>query len=62
LKDIRRALEKKPLTDKDLSAYEATRHLAADILQAVQEMKAGHVITPGTEYWRKGSAIYENKI
>ncbi len=33
----------KPLTDKELAAYEAERDLAADLLQAVQEMKAGHL-------------------
>lgn len=32
-----------PLTDKELAAYEAERDLAADLLQAVQEMKAGQV-------------------
>lgn len=31
----------KPLTDKELAAYEAERDLAAELLQAVQEMKAG---------------------
>jgi putative transcriptional regulator len=31
----------KRLTDKELAAYEAQRDLAADVLQAVREMKAG---------------------
>ena len=33
----------KPLTDKELAAYEAERDLAAELLQAVQEMKAGQL-------------------
>ena len=31
----------KPLSRKQLAAYEATRNLAADLLQAIREMKAG---------------------
>lgn len=33
----------KPLNNSDLTAYEATRDLAAELLQSVREMKAGHV-------------------
>lgn len=33
----------KPLADKELSAYEADRDLAAELLEAVQQMKAGQV-------------------
>ncbi|HMO46100.1 MAG TPA: helix-turn-helix domain-containing protein [Rubrivivax sp.] len=33
----------KPLSPKDLAAYEAKRDLAADVLQAVGEMKTGQV-------------------
>ena len=33
----------KPLTDAELTAYEAKRDLAADLLQSVREMKAGQV-------------------
>ncbi len=33
----------KPLSRKELAAYEAKRDLAADLLQAVREMKAGQV-------------------
>ena len=33
----------KPLTKTELSAYEAKRDLAAELLQSVREMKAGHV-------------------
>lgn len=35
--------KRKPLTDTELAAHEATRDLAADLLQSVREMKAGHV-------------------
>lgn len=31
----------KPLTDAELEAYEATRDLGAELLQSIQEMKAG---------------------
>lgn len=33
----------KPLNKAELAAYEATRDLAAELLQSVREMKAGHV-------------------
>ncbi len=33
----------KPLTDKELFAYEADRDLAAELLEAVQQMKVGQV-------------------
>ena len=33
----------KPLGKAELAAYEATRDLAAELLQSVHEMKAGHV-------------------
>ena len=33
----------KPLTKAELAAYEAKRDLAAELLQSVREMKAGHV-------------------
>ena len=33
----------KPLSDEELEAYEAGRDLAADLLQALKEMKAGKV-------------------
>ena len=36
-------LKNKPLTDMELAAYEAERDLAAELLQAVQEMKAGQL-------------------
>ena len=33
----------KPLGKAELAAYEATRDLAAELLQSVRDMKAGHV-------------------
>jgi putative transcriptional regulator len=33
----------KPLTDAELDAYEAQRDLASELLQSIQEMKAGQV-------------------
>lgn len=33
----------RPLTDTELTAYEAKRDLAAELLQSVREMKAGQV-------------------
>jgi len=33
----------KPLSDSELATYEATRDLAAELLQSVREMKAGRV-------------------
>ena len=47
---------KKPLSPAELERYEAGRDLAADLLQAVREMKAGqvHVVhTPAVEARRK---------
>ena len=36
-------LKSKPLSKAQLAAYEATRDLAADLLQSVHQMKAGQV-------------------
>ena len=47
---------RKPLSPAELEQYEAGRDLAADLLQAVREMKAGqvHVVhTPAVEARRK---------
>lgn len=47
---------KKPLSPTELEHYEAGRDLAADLLQAVREMKAGQVQvvhTPAVEARRK---------
>lgn len=46
----------KPLSRKELAAYEAKRDLAADLLQSIREMKAGKtqvVHTPVTEARQK---------
>jgi hypothetical protein len=47
-----------PLNDSEIEAYEAGRDLAADLLQAIQEMKTGqgHVVWPllmPTGLWTK---------
>ena len=42
----------KPLTEKQLRAYEAKRDLAAELLESVQQMKAGKthvVLSPAIE-------------
>ena len=42
----------KPLTEKHLRAYEAKRDLAAELLESVQQMKAGKtnvVLSPAIE-------------
>jgi len=42
----------KPLSPTQLATYEATRNLAADLLQSIREMKAGKtqvVYSPATE-------------
>ena len=46
----------KPLSDKELNAYEARRDLAAELLQSIREMKAGKtsvVFSPATEARQK---------
>ena len=46
----------KPLTRKDLVAYESKRDLAAELLQSIREMKAGKthmVFSPATEARQK---------
>jgi len=54
----------KPLTDKELSAYEAERDLAAEILQAVQEMKAGqlHVVSSPVIEARKKTGLSQSQF
>ena len=42
----------KPLSRKELAAYEAKRDLAAELLQSIKEMKAGKVqvvLSPATD-------------
>ncbi|MES2942751.1 MAG: helix-turn-helix domain-containing protein [Pseudomonadota bacterium] len=46
----------KPLSDKDITTYEAGRDLATDILQSINEMKAGKtaaVLSPAIEARQK---------
>jgi putative transcriptional regulator len=54
----------KPLTDKELAAYEAERDLAADLLQAVQEMKAGnlHVVSSPVIEARKKTGLSQSQF
>jgi len=54
----------KPLTDKELSAYEAERDLAAELLQAVQEMKAGqlHVVSSPVIEARKKTGLSQSQF
>jgi putative transcriptional regulator len=57
-------LKNKPLTDKELAAYEAERDLAADLLQAVQEMKAGqlHVVSSPVIEARKKTGLSQSQF
>ena len=54
----------KPLTDKELAAYEAERDLAAELLQAVQEMKAGqlHVVSSPVIEARKKTGLSQSQF
>ena len=54
----------KPLTRKDLVAYESKRDLAAELLQSIREMKAGktHVVfSPATEA-RQRTGLSQSKF
>ena len=54
----------KPLTNKELTAYEAERDLAAELLQAVQEMKAGqlHVVSSPVIEARKKTGLSQSQF
>ena len=54
----------KPLTDKELAAYEAKRDLAAELLHAVQEMKAGqlHVVSSPVIEARKKTGLSQSQF
>ena len=54
----------KPLTDKELAAYEAERDLVAELLQAVQEMKAGqlHVVSSPVIEARKKTGLSQSQF
>lgn len=51
----------KPLSDKDLETYEASRDIAADLIQSIREMKAGlgTVVYSPTAEARKKVAMTE---
>lgn len=54
----------KPLTDAKLEAYEATRDLGAELLQSIQEMKAGKgqvVFSPAIEA-RKQTGLSQSQF
>ncbi len=54
----------KPLTDAQLDAYEATRNLAAELLQSVREMKAGkvHVVMSPVIDARKKTGLSQSQF
>lgn len=54
----------KPLTDKELTAYEAERDLAADLLQAIYEMKSGqlNVVTSPVIEARKKTGLSQSQF
>ena len=54
----------KPLSQSELVAYEATRDLAAELLQSVREMKAGQVqvvVSPVVEA-RKNTGLSQSQF
>lgn len=57
-------LKIKPLTDKELAAHEAGRDLAAELLRAVQEMKAGqlHVVSSPAIEARKKTGLSQSQF
>ena len=54
----------KPLSKADLAAYEAKRDLAAELLQAVREMKTGqvHVVTSPVIEARKKTGLSQSQF
>ncbi len=54
----------KPLTDKQLATYEADRDLAAELLKAVQQMKAGqvHVVLSPVIEARKKTGLSQSQF
>lgn len=56
--------KRNPLTDRELTAYEAERDLAADLLQAVEEMKAGqlHVVSSPVIEARKKTGLSQSQF
>ncbi len=56
--------QNKPLTDKELTAYEAERDLAADLLQAIYEMKSSqlNVVTSPVIEARKKTGLSQSQF
>lgn len=56
--------QNKPLTDKELTAYEAERDLAADLLQAIHEMKSSqlNVVTSPVIEARKKTGLSQSQF
>jgi putative transcriptional regulator len=54
----------KPLSKAELAAYEAQRDLAAELLQSVREMKAGHtrVVTSPVIEARKKTGLSQSQF
>lgn len=54
----------KPLTDKELTAYEVERDLAADLLQAIYEMKSSqlNVVTSPVIEARKKTGLSQSQF
>ena len=54
----------KPLSKAELSAYEAKRDLAAELLQSVREMKAGnlHVVSSPVIEARKKTGLSQSQF
>lgn len=54
----------RPLTKTELTAYEAKRDLAAEILQSVREMKAGqvHVVSSPVIEARKKTGLSQSQF
>ena len=55
---------RKPVTKAELTAYEAKRDLAAELLQSVREMKAGqvHVVTSPVIEARKKTGLSQSQF
>jgi putative transcriptional regulator len=54
----------KPLTNAEVTAYEANRDLAAELLQSVREMKAGqvHVVSSPVIEARKKTGLSQSQF
>jgi len=54
----------KPLSNKELATYEASRDLAADLLEAVRQMKAGklEVVASPVAQARQGTGLSQSQF